>query len=111
MSSILMIEDSPDTAFLLHKLLSGWGHVVIVATTGKEGLALALNADFDIVMTDVRLPDMDGYEVAKRLRPQINALLVGVTGYPDVKPGYFDCGLIKPVNMDRLREILDKKRC
>ena len=65
---MLVIEDEVKTAKFLKKGLSEAGHVVDVATDGLEGLHLALELDFDLIILDVMLPGLDGWEVLSRLR-------------------------------------------
>jgi two-component system copper resistance phosphate regulon response regulator CusR len=65
---ILIIEDEAKTAKFLKKGLSEAGYVVDVAADGLEGLHLAREVDFDLVILDVMLPALDGWEVLARLR-------------------------------------------
>ena len=65
---MLVIEDEVKTAKFLKKGLGEAGHVVDVATDGLEGLHLALELDFDLIILDVMLPGLDGWEVLSRLR-------------------------------------------
>lgn len=65
---ILVIEDDLKTADYLRKGLSENGFKVKVATEGEEGLYLALTREFDLILLDVMLPDMDGWQVLKKLR-------------------------------------------
>jgi two-component system copper resistance phosphate regulon response regulator CusR len=65
---ILVIEDEAKTAKFLSKGLTEAGFVVDVASDGLEGLALATDLDFDLIVLDVMLPKMDGWQVLKQLR-------------------------------------------
>jgi two-component system copper resistance phosphate regulon response regulator CusR len=65
---ILVIEDDPKTAAYLRKGLSENGFKVKVASEGEEGLYLALTKEFDLILLDVMLPNMDGWQVLKKLR-------------------------------------------
>ncbi|SAK92766.1 two component heavy metal response transcriptional regulator [Caballeronia arationis] len=67
---ILLIEDEQKMTSYLHKGLTEASFNVDVATNGKDGLFLALHEDFDIVVLDVMLPQLDGFEVLRRLRQQ-----------------------------------------
>jgi len=69
---ILIIEDDLKTADYLRKGLSENGFKVKIATEGDEGLHLALTRDFDLILLDVMLPDMDGWQVLKKLRLREN---------------------------------------
>ena len=68
MSRILIIEDNPDLAFGLRSNLEIEGYEVSIASTGVAGLDLAQTQDADLLILDVMLPEMDGYEVLRRFR-------------------------------------------
>ena len=68
MSRILIIEDNPDLAFGLRSNLEIEGYEVSIASTGVAGLELAQTQDADLLILDVMLPQMDGYEVLRRFR-------------------------------------------
>jgi two-component system CheB/CheR fusion protein len=82
---VLIIEDNHDFAAMLQVLLQlTGGHEVYVADSGPKGLDLALRMRPDVVVCDIGLPVMDGYEVARALRSQPatrDALLIALTGY------------------------------
>jgi DNA-binding response OmpR family regulator len=65
---ILLIEDEPEVASLITKSLNEYGHVIRVASTGKGGLKTLQEEQFDIVILDVMLPDMAGWDVCKEIR-------------------------------------------
>src|SRR5437868_3352839 len=67
---ILIVEDEPKMASYLHKGLTEASYTVDIADNGKDGLFLALHEDFDLVVLDVMLPELDGFEVLRRLRAQ-----------------------------------------
>jgi two-component system response regulator MprA len=69
---ILVIEDERKMAALLQKALEEDRHSVLVAHTGSDGLELALTYPFDAVVLDVMLPEMNGFEVARRMRDENN---------------------------------------
>lgn len=66
--SVLVIEDSRYLAEALADILNIKNHTATVALSGKEGLDLALKEHPDLIMLDIRLPDIDGYEVYKKIR-------------------------------------------
>ncbi|MGL5810846.1 MAG: response regulator transcription factor [Nocardioides sp.] len=68
MARLLIVEDEDRIASFLAKGLTSEGHVPTVATDGERGLQLALSGDFDLLILDVGLPTLDGYEVLARLR-------------------------------------------
>jgi CheY-like chemotaxis protein len=75
MLRVLVVDDCPDTVTSLQLLLRSWGHEARVATDGLTALDLADAFRPDVVVLDIALPGMDGYEVAKRLAVQ--------RGFPD----------------------------
>ena len=65
---ILVVEDEPKMARLLERGLTERGDVVEIATTGEDAVTVATLGDFDVVLLDVMLPDLDGFAVCRRLR-------------------------------------------
>ncbi|HYD40769.1 MAG TPA: CHASE3 domain-containing protein [Anaeromyxobacter sp.] len=110
---VLVIEDNEDSAESLRDILELQGHEVSVAHDGPEGLARARAAEPDVVLCDVGIPGLDGYEVARRLRAAgTRARLVALTGYAgaeDVARAHqagFDAHLAKPPDLERLERLL-----
>jgi two-component system, cell cycle response regulator DivK len=66
--NILYIEDNPDNMMLVKRALESRGYVLTEATDGLSGVATAESKDVDLILLDINLPDIDGYEVARRLR-------------------------------------------
>ncbi len=73
--NILCVEDNPDNMMLLRRILESAGHRIIQASTGHDGIALVEAQPVDLVLLDVNLPDIDGYEVARRLRASSKAAM------------------------------------
>ena len=69
---ILCIEDNPDNMTLLKRVLESRGYTLIEARNGLDGLAKAEQGEIELVLLDINLPDIDGYEVARRLRASEN---------------------------------------
>lgn len=65
---ILIIEDNPDNFYLMRYLLENEDYKVIGADSGWLGIEMALYNNPDIILLDIQLPGMDGYEVARKLR-------------------------------------------
>jgi CheY-like chemotaxis protein/anti-sigma regulatory factor (Ser/Thr protein kinase) len=111
---ILIIEDNQDFRVGLRMLLESWGHRVEEAGEGGVGLQIFYASRPEIVLVDLGLPDLDGYEVARAVRsaPGGDALLVAITGYGQLndrrraKEAGFDAHLTKPVDPYELTRIL-----
>jgi CheY-like chemotaxis protein len=65
---VLVVEDTPASQLLIQKILEQWSLVVKVANDGREGLKMALNEDFDVILMDMQMPTMNGYDVTRTLR-------------------------------------------
>lgn len=79
MQKILIVEDDPNIAGLERDFLTINGYETEVAADGEEGLRLALTGDYDLILLDVMLPGMDGMEVCRRIRPQLDIPILMVT--------------------------------
>ena len=66
--NVLYIEDNPDNMILVKRVLEGAGYTLFQASTGLMGLKIAGEETIDLILLDINLPDIDGYEVARRLR-------------------------------------------
>lgn len=110
MDRILVIDDIPDNSFLLQTLLEAEGYQVDVADSGTAGLAKIEAEPPDLVLLDVMMPDMNGYEVTQRIRhnPKLPFIpVVLVTGYDQTTPADgFNVGadgfIRKPVDFNQL---------
>jgi two-component system CheB/CheR fusion protein len=112
---ILVVEDLHDSANSMAILLKLWGYQSAIAYDGEFACELATTFRPDVVLLDIGLPGMDGYEVARQLRQlpgMATALLVAITGYgreADVQRGK-EAGIyshfLKPVDPDRLKQLL-----
>lgn len=67
-NTILYIEDNPDNMMLVKRALEARGYVLLEALTGVRGVQSAEENEVDLILLDINLPDIDGYEVARRLR-------------------------------------------
>jgi CheY-like chemotaxis protein len=111
--SILVVEDHADSAALLERLLTRMGHTVATAACVREATALAAARRFDIVISDVGLPDGDGYALFRSVRAMYPVKGIAVTGYgtPDdlaaCRQAGFEAHLVKPVMFDQLKTALD----
>ena len=67
-NTILYIEDNPDNMLLVQRALESRGYKLLKAVNGVEGVSMAEGNMVDLILLDINLPDIDGYEVARRLR-------------------------------------------
>jgi two-component system NtrC family sensor kinase len=72
---VLVIDDEPHILYYMRATLEAWGHEVAVAPDGEEGLGLALGREFDVIITDLRMPRLGGREFFERLQHQAPALI------------------------------------
>lgn len=73
--TVLYIEDHPDNMTLVRRILQSESYTLIEAGTGLQGILFAESQDIDLILLDVNLPDIDGYEVARRLRASTKTAL------------------------------------
>jgi signal transduction histidine kinase len=112
---ILIVDDNPDAAEMLREWVEGAGSEVRIAHDGPAALSIAEEFVPDILLLDIGLPVMDGYEVARRIRQHATlrgVKLVALTGYGQhtdrvrsAEAG-FDAHLVKPVDLDTLDRVL-----
>ena len=112
---ILIVDDNRDAADTLGELLRTLGATVSVAHSGRSALEALVSFDPDVVLLDIGMPEMDGYEVARRIRavaPDRDLLLVALTGWGQEhdhrrsRAAGFDHHVVKPPDVDHLRELL-----
>jgi signal transduction histidine kinase/ActR/RegA family two-component response regulator len=111
---VLIIEDNVDTRETLRRVLELDGHEVQEAGDGSGGLAIALATRPEVVIVDIGLPGLDGYQVARRIRAALGAmtLLIAVTAYGQAedrqmsREAGFDVHLVKPVAPEQLAAAL-----
>jgi PAS domain S-box-containing protein len=113
-ADVLLIEDNDDARQSLRALLEHEGHRVAETADGTSGLNRDETMRPDIVLIDIGLPGLDGYEVARRIRARrgTNPILVAITGYGQIDDqrrslaAGFDAHLTKPVSPDQLTGLL-----
>jgi PAS domain S-box-containing protein len=112
---VLVVDDNQDAMESLAMLLGFWGHDVVTASDGTTAVDLALQRRPHVVLLDIGLPGIDGYEVARRIRAQegtTKPVLVAMTGYGQsedrqrARDAGFGLHLVKPVEPDALQRAL-----
>ncbi|MFZ5470656.1 MAG: ATP-binding protein [Myxococcota bacterium] len=118
--TILIAEDHPDAREFLRELLELWGHRVHAVADGRSAVEHALGRPPDVALVDIGLPELDGYEVVRRIRRAEGAghrrtFLVALTGYGQPQDraqalaAGFDEHRVKPLEVSELRELLAVK--
>jgi CheY-like chemotaxis protein len=111
---VLIVEDNPDTAEMMDLLLKEWGQETRIATDGIAALEIAKEFRPEIVLLDIGLPRLHGYEVARRMRQQSwasSAYVVAITGWGleadrQGEAAGIDRRMLKPVDPAILRDVL-----
>jgi CheY-like chemotaxis protein len=115
--SVLVIEDNADLREGLRLLLREWGYGVDLAENGLQGIARAIQTRPAVALVDIGLPDVDGYEVARRIRSRLgpaDIYLVALTGHVEpedrqqARDSGFDAHIPKPIPDEKLKALLDK---
>jgi len=112
---VLAIDDDGQTLEILQRALSSQGYVVVTADSGESGIALYAEKRFDLVLLDIRMPGMDGFEVLSRITEcDEEATVIIMTGYGSIdsvvqamKGGATDY-LGKPLDLNHLEIVLQK---
>ena len=115
-SLVLVVDDNRDAADALAELLRELGHSVRIAYDGLSAIDIALKVRPQLVLLDIGLPEVDGYDVARRLRSRgLQSTLVALTGYGEARhrrlalDAGFDHHITKPVDIEHLDRLLHPK--
>lgn len=85
MRKILVIDDEKPTLSMFRLFLGAYGYTVLTAENGKEGLELFMKEKPPIVLTDIKMPGMDGFEVLKRIKAaDATVEVIMITGHGDM---------------------------
>ena len=112
---VLLVDDSVDAAEAMSMLLETLGHEVRVMHDGPSALAMVDDFTPDVVILDIGLPGMDGFEVAREMRTRAvtkTALLIALTGYgadsdkQKARDAGFDHHLVKPVSFTAIETVI-----
>jgi CheY-like chemotaxis protein len=116
-AKILYIEDNTDNAYMLSRRLRRRGHDVEIAETGEQGLIAAQENRPDLIIMDLVLPEMDGWETTRKLKmnketSRVPVLALSSSAMASDRDRAFESGCddfdSKPVNMTRLYEKIEK---
>lgn len=114
-SKILIIEDDHLAAESIELLCRELGHLPLVAYDGVTGLKMAADEKPELILSDIAMPGLDGFEVARRIRNnhELDATkIVAVTGHPPKTPAAnqktFDYYVIKPFSTENLEAVINK---
>ena len=108
MSSILIVEDNEKNMKLVRDILQHKGHATLEATTGEEGVQLALARRPDLILMDIQLPGIDGIEALRRIREDgaldaVPVVAISASVMPDdqrhIVASGFDAFLTKPISL------------
>ena len=113
MGTILIVEDNEKNMKLVRDILQHDGHATLEAATGREGVRLATEAQFDLVLMDIQLPDIDGIAVLQEIRRNaaldaVPVVAVSASVMPDeqqkIVSSGFDAFITKPIQLKQFRE-------
>jgi two-component system response regulator HydG len=112
---VLVIDDNANFASTMAETLERVGYECVVATSGREGARLIENDEFDVILTDLKMADIDGLAIVRKAKEALpEAEVVVITGYGDVKTAVEAIKqgasnyLTKPPDRDELRAIVEK---
>ncbi len=116
-TNFLIVDDSEDTIQMLQELLKIGGANVMTANSGAEALRLAREHEFDVILSDISMPEMDGFEFLQRLREiegRQDVPVIAITGFgrsadiARVRAAGFYSHLTKPLNLQALADVLQQ---
>ena len=113
MARVLVVDDEPDSVELLQEFLTGKGYEIVTASNGEEALRKVKEERPHLVLLDVRMPDMNGLDVLRKVRQfdhEVGVIMVTAvneedTGRQALKLGAFDY-IVKPLNLEYLERSL-----
>ena len=114
--NILVVDDDKSILRTFTRILQKSGYEIDVAETGREAMDKAENQHYDLVLVDIRLPDMDGTDLLAKLKKQLqDTVKIMITGFPSLETGVkaldegADAYLVKPVKPQELLLLLEEK--
>jgi CheY-like chemotaxis protein len=116
---ILFIEDDPTICLLIEKMLLKKGWEIVVATSGDMGVEIFRGGSFDLVLTDLHIPKLTGFEVTRRIREMersghrtpVPILALSANAEEGIREKCLECGmnelLAKPIRMKDLQNVVE----
>jgi two-component system, cell cycle response regulator DivK len=117
MSTILIVEDNDKNMKLVRDILRHNGYQTLEATTGAEGVRIAIESRPDLVLMDIQLPDIDGIEALRRIRAEpaldrVPVIAVSASVMPDdqqkIVTSGFEAFVTKPINLKHFLETIKR---
>jgi len=112
---ILVVDDKKNIRILLNELLSGMGYRVLEAKDGKEAMGVVEIGPVDLVMTDLKMPDMDGIQLTRairRIRPNLPIIVYSAHRFIDTAPAALKAGandyLAKPFLRTKIEQAVER---
>ena len=111
---VLLVEDHADTRMVLRRLLTSFGFAVTEAGSVKEALDVAERQPFDLLVSDIGLPDGSGAQVMRHMKERYKVKGIALSGFGQdddlrrSREAGFETHLIKPVNLMTLRDVIRK---
>ena len=114
-SRLLVVDDVPENVRLMDAVLTAQGYEVVSASSGAEALEAIAHRAPDLVLLDIQMPGLNGYEVCRRIRAMprhARSLIVALTGWGQEddrersRLAGFDHHLVKPADLGQLRSLL-----
>ena len=112
---ILVVDDKKNIRILLNELLSGMGYRVLEAKDGKEAMGVVEVGPIDLVMTDLKMPDMDGIQLTRairRIRPNLPIIVYSAHRFIDTAPAALKAGandyLAKPFLRTKIEQAVER---
>ena len=113
--NLLVIDDDITASFIIFEAFSKvMGHNVYCSNNGKDGIEMFKNNKFDLIITDINMPEMDGYETARQIRKYDKKIpIIALTGSPDadlsdkVKKNFMNAFVLKPYNIFSLALLIN----
>ena len=111
---LLIVDDSPEIVELLSSLMEIIGHEVNKAYDGTEAVQQLLNNRYEVVITDAKMPIMDGVELCKFIKSRFpDVYIIGISGYPEalkeLKKAGADICLSKPFTFEEVEEAIESR--